>query len=155
MAANLEKKRGNEKEWEYFVSFYLHLIKNEKESPMKSSKLLAVLLCVLAMAILQGCDYANIEMVKNGHLHSCPSKTMSQMVNGFMGDPEWTGGTGSDGNSYVNVSGNITYYGKQVRATYQFRVDGETFQFNALEFNGIPQNMLMSLALLNKMCTGE
>ena len=122
---------------------------------MKQYKKIAVLLAMLAIPALQGCDSANVAMVKGGHLTSCPSKTMEQMVNGFMGNPSWEGLTGTDGNSYVNVSGNITYMDKEVRATYQFKVNENTFSFNALEFNGIPQNTFMANILLDKMCTGE
>jgi hypothetical protein len=134
---------------------FIFIKDSEKDYGMGFYKVIVLVSGVFLLALLQGCDFANVEMVKKGHLNNCPSKTMEQMVDGFMGDPKWEGITGTDGNSYVNVSGNITYYGKQVRATYQFKIDGESFSFNALEFNGVPQNMLMSLALLNKMCVGE
>ena len=34
----------------------------------------------------------------------------------------------------------------------KFTFDDDTFKFNALEFNGVPQNTFVANALLEKMC---
>lgn len=56
-----------------------------------------------------------------------------------------------DGNMYVNVKGTILYQEKEIEALIQYKVNGDTFEFNALEFNEIPQNMFMYSGLINKM----
>jgi hypothetical protein len=63
------------------------------------------------------------------------------MVSGFMGSPSWSSGVTEDGDTFVNVSGDISVHEKKVRALLQFSVDQKkgTFKFNALEFNGVPQ----------------
>ena len=92
-------------------------------------------------------------MVQGGKLESCPSKTIEQMVDGFMGFPSWESLVAEDGNNYVNISGDITYAGKPIKALLQFKVNkDETFEYNALEYNGVVQNNLESMNLLTTMC---
>ena len=48
------------------------------------------------------------------------------------------------------------YFEKNVSAVIQFNFNyDDTFQFNALEFNEIPQNNFMASSLLEKMCGKE
>ena len=92
-------------------------------------------------------------MVKGGQLDSCPSKTVEQMVDGFMNLPSWSSLTAEDGNNYVNITGGITYDNKPVEALIQYQVvSEERFEFNALEFNDIPQNAIVAGSLLTAMC---
>ena len=94
-----------------------------------------------------------IERIINGRLTSCPNKTINQMVDGFMTSPKWSSGIAKDNIKFVNVSGKITYMEKPIKADIQFILKGEeSFKFNALEFNEIPQNKLMAGALFTKMC---
>jgi hypothetical protein len=95
-----------------------------------------------------------VEMVKGGKLGICPEKTIEEMTKGFMASPNWEGGSDAEGNKFVNVSGGITYSEKQVNALVQFVVNPgkNTFEFSAMEFNGVPQNALLANALLEKMC---
>ena len=75
------------------------------------------------------------------------------MVEGFMASPKWSSGIAEGNIKFVNVSGKMTYMEKPVTADIQFILKGEkSFEFNALEFNEIPQNKLMAGALFTKMC---
>ncbi len=95
-----------------------------------------------------------VDSVKNGALSSCPEKTVGQMAEGFMSSPSWTSLVADDGKTYVNLEGGITVSEKPVTSLIQFLVsdDLDTFEFNALEFNGVPQNTIMAVGLLSKMC---
>jgi len=105
------------------------------------------------MLMLVGCfESETVQMVKGGTLQACPDANVEQMVAGFMGSPSWEDIIADDGKNYVNISGDITYLDKPVRATVQFLIKDETFEFNAIEFNGVPQNQLMAMGLLTKMC---
>ena len=57
------------------------------------------------------------------------------------------------GSISVNATGKITYMDKEVKAEIQFIVnkDNGTFNMNAFEMNGIPQNVFMVAGLINKM----
>ncbi len=94
-------------------------------------------------------------VTQNGTLSAFPDKTVGEAVDGFFGDPAWKVLIGDDGNTYVNVEGTIQYMSKDVQAVIQFRLDGsdDTFEINALEFNGIPQSEVMLYALIEKMYT--
>ena len=120
---------------------------------MRKLKLLSVGLFL--SLIITGCnDTKEIETIKEGHLYMCPTATVEEVVNGFMGDPSWESGITEDGIKFVNISGDITYAGKPVRAVIQFvfSKDGTSFEYNAFEINGVPQSQLMAAALLRKMC---
>jgi len=95
-----------------------------------------------------------IEMVKNGKLSMCPDYTVGEMVEGFYSSPKWEDGTAEGGGKFVNAIGGMTFQEKSVEGTIQFMVNVEkgAFQFNAFEMNGIPQNRLLAIALLKKMC---
>jgi hypothetical protein len=97
---------------------------------------------------------ANITLVRDGHLSAYPNIPIGKAVNSFMGSPRWESDTAKDGREFVNVRGRISYEGKEVEAVVQFEINRKagTFEERALEFNGVPQNRLIQLALMSKMC---
>jgi len=105
--------------------------------------------------LLSGCTSTEVNMVKTGSLSSCPNHTLEEMVDGFFGAPSWESGTSDNGMKFVNVSGDMTFSGKEVTGTLQFTIsdNNKTFQYRAFEINEIPQNNVMASALLTKMCT--
>jgi hypothetical protein len=109
---------------------------------------------ILLLVLINACsETPEVLMVKGGTLGSCPSKTVEEMVDGFMGSPSWSSLTGDDGSNYVNINGDITYHEKPVRALIQYKLnDDKTFEFNALEFNDVPQNGIIAIGLQTKMC---
>ena len=97
-----------------------------------------------------------VQQVKYAKLGSCPEKTLWKMAEDFMHSPSWSSGKTEDGMIFVDLKGYISYFEKNVSAVIQFKFnDDDTFQFNALEFNEIPQNRLLATSLLNKMCGRE
>ena len=113
-------------------------------------------LMTMSLAVfLFGCsDTKEVQLVKDGTLQMCPSKTVGEMVSGYMGSPSWDSGVAEDGQKFVNIGGDVTLHDKPVRAVLQFQVDVDagTFQFNALELNEVPQMNLLGGALLKQMC---
>lgn len=99
-------------------------------------------------------DSRLVSMIKGGQMPGCKEHTVEQVVNGFMGNPSWESGAGEGGVQFVNVSGDIMLHEKKVRALVQFKVNESegAFQYNAFEANGVPQNNLMAMALMKKMC---
>lgn len=120
---------------------------------MKYHRILAIVLP--SILFLSSCtESPEIQMVKSGHLGNCPNSTVEEMVDGFLGNPAWNSGESSDGQKFVNIEGDFTISGKEVRGILQFAVDTNagSFKFYALETNGVPQPNIMALGLLNKMC---
>ena len=93
-------------------------------------------------------------MVKEGSISACSNTTVGKMVDGFFGSPKWKTVDAGNGNKYVNAYGDITYMEKKVKAAIQFEVNptAGSFQLRAFEINEIPQNQLMQMGLLQKMC---
>ena len=122
-------------------------------------KRLFYVLAILLTLIVAGCfgDSEEISIVKNGHFNGHPQKTVGEAVDNFFANPKWESGVGSDGETkgktLVNATGKITYMDKEVKAEIQFIVnkDNGTFNMNAFEMNGIPQNVFMVAGLINKM----
>lgn len=114
-------------------------------------------LTLLPALLLVGCGSQEIDMVKGGRLPNCEGGTMAQVTDGFMKAPSWESGKTSDGREFVNVTGEISYMEKPVKATVQFFLDksNKSFQFGALEFNGVPQAQLIAGVLLTKMCEAK
>lgn len=114
------------------------------------------ILSALTLAFI-ACDSSEVHMVKGGTLQSCPDKTVEQMVNGYMGNPEWHSLVAEDGNDYVNVVGEISYDNQPTKAEIQFRLNKEksSFQFQAWELGGKPAPDIVAAVLLEKMCYAD
>ena len=93
-----------------------------------------------------------VTMVKNGKLNNCPNYTVGTLVENYMGDPEWESGQSNNGNTYVNISGNITFLDKPARGVLQLLINDNGFSFHAFEINGEPQSDIIAMVLLNNMC---
>lgn len=111
-----------------------------------------IIIVLLMSLILISCvDSQEVKTVKNGVFKSYPNKTLEEAVKGFVGNPKWESIVAKDGNKYVNIKGNINYRDKTIKMLLQYKVDGNNFELQALEFNGIPQNLFIYSALMTKM----
>lgn len=99
-------------------------------------------------------DPSLIDLVKSTKLALCPNANIEQMVTAYMQSPALTEVPSDNGTGYVNIAGGITYLNKPIQAVIQFSVTPNTryVMYNALEFNGIPQNQVMATGLLSNMC---
>jgi len=106
-------------------------------------------LCILFI----GCnDSAEVKTVKNGYLTSYPDATIGEAFDGFFGSPEWSSKKSDDGLVYVNAKGKMYYLEKEIESVIQFKINAdESFEIYAVEFNGIPQNVLMIGGLMAKI----
>ena len=92
---------------------------------------------------------AEVSMVKEGSIGSCPSVTVENMVSSFMGSPSWDSGVTDDGQYFVNIGGDITFKNKDARAILQFFINksDNSFTYNAFEINELrAKNFKSSLA---------
>ena len=131
-----------------------------RELPDGPGRMFKGLLCAplfLAVSMSAGCfllEDETVQKVKHGRLSGCPEKTLGEMADGFMASPSWSSGKTAQGDAFVNLEGKIMYAEKEVTGLIQFKFNkDDTFEFNALEFNGAPQNALIAGVLLQKMCT--
>jgi|TARA_B110000263_G_C15207716_1_gene463713 hypothetical protein len=123
---------------------------------MRNYVIILVIIVAVGYNLLNNGEDENAQSVKFAKLGSCPQMTLEEMAEGFMGSHSWSSGEGEDGNSFVNLEGDITYRDKEVTALIQFQLNNdETFEFRAIELNEIPQPTIMGLTLLEKMCEGS
>lgn len=139
-----------------FPAFFYKRAKRGRKNLTAASVIVAIVFMISTTGIggsFSGIFSPEIAMVKNGELTKYPEFTIGEAVESFMGNPEWDVSQAVDGNFYVNVRGRITYGQKESVAALQFKVDKtrETFEINALEINGEPQNVFVIMSLLDKM----
>ncbi len=115
-----------------------------------------VIATIVAVGLVPDEEHPNVAFVKTGHLTAYPNVPVGKAVDGFLASPRWEAVQGKDGKEYVNLRGGAQFQNKPIRVTLQFRVDrkARSFEVNALEFNDLPQNDLMKVALLSKMFEG-
>tara|TARA_B100000900_G_C20253549_1_gene583017 strand:+ start:143 stop:505 length:363 start_codon:yes stop_codon:yes gene_type:complete len=116
---------------------------------MKKFILLLVILFTTA-----SCDSSAISLVKNGSLDDCSDHTVEELVDGYFKNPEWEEIVADDDRTYVNITGEILYEERPVKAKLQFKISNKNdrFQAQAFEIDGIGQNDFMILSLLASMC---
>lgn len=142
------------KNWQSFLQQARTLSFFNQGENMNYQKLTIIPAVVFA---LTACDSSEVQMVKGGTLQSCPDKTVEQMVNGYMGQPEWRSFVGEDGHDYVNVTGEITVNNQPTKAEIQFQFNKEKdkFRFNAWELGGKPATDIVASQLFEEMCYAD
>jgi hypothetical protein len=98
-------------------------------------------------------DSANVSSVKNGTVGACPSATLGEMADAFMGSPTWEEFTSTTGGTVVQLTGEISYDGYPSEAVLQWSVLGSTFDTEYFGINGVGQSLITVSALYNNMCS--
>jgi hypothetical protein len=79
--------------------------------------------------------------VRDGFLHASMHTTIGEAFGKFLADPHWSTGRTTEGMEFVNLSGGMTYRGKDVTAHLQFLFDLDgNYSLHALDFDGTPQD---------------
>jgi len=125
----------------------------KKNLSVSSTVLIVLGIFVISVFSCGSGDSNIINIVRNGKLSDHPENTVGEAIDSFFDSPRWEASIAPDGRNYVNVTGDIAYMGKTVKTVLQFKVDpgDRTFEIIALEMNGVPQNMSMLPALVEKM----
>jgi hypothetical protein len=118
-----------------------------RASLLKQKNVYAVIWCVTFAVMLllpannlQRKDY--VQTVKTGYLQSYADSTVGDLVDGYFANSQWQTIKADDGSYYVNITGDITYNGNQATVLLQYKMKDETaFEFQALEIDGVPQNI--------------
>ena len=117
-----------------------------------------LLFALIAIFILQSCspfEDVTVARIKEGSFNACSEATIGELANNFFSNPKWEAIVASDGLSYVNLTGGMTFDNAPVNALVQFTApmqDYGDFEINAFELNEIPQNAFMITGLVNIMC---
>lgn len=96
----------------------------------------------------------SITLVKDGYVKACDTASLGQMADAFLSDPQWTTFTSTDGDTIVELTGEMSYQDLPADAQLQFKVTdfGTSFETSYFSLNGVGQGVFMTSALLSKMC---
>lgn len=129
-----------------------------EKRPLKLSKKieLAIDIVILVVVIIISASGGNdkyVQMVKNGTLEAYPQIEVGKAFDSYLKNPKWESGLSDDDIRFVNVTGKILYYDKEVEIVVQFIVDekNESFEYHSCEINDVPQSTLVFWALLEKV----
>ena len=112
-----------------------------------------ILILFLAL-LLNSCGESEmVSLIKNGTLENYPEKNLGIAIDNYFGTPYWTSGESEDGEKFVNIEGRILFMDKEVDALLQYTIsaDNTSFEYSALELNGVPQSNLIYLGLIESM----
>ena len=115
-----------------------------------------IILMPFVVLALQACagDPA-IQRIQGGTFNSCEEATIGELVDNFFASPSWSLIEADDGQTYVNLTGEMTLDEEPVNGLVQFTApltDEAAFEINAFELNEIPQNAIMVAGLVTAMC---
>lgn len=158
----LKRAGHNTKEMLLWALFIIPVYLFRRAHILKQKSAYAIVWCItfailifaptLISGIIGIADPSAVDMVKEGTMNSYPDKTISQMVDNYFLNPKWKAIVADDNNTYVNVIGEITYLGDDTKVLIQYKlINDSSFEFYALEFNGVPQDMTTYIALMNSM----
>lgn len=94
----------------------------------------------------------SINFVKRGTLYACPDYTVEELVNNYMKNPKWEMGTTVEGDKAVNIKGTVTYDDKPAKVVIQYFINGDEFEYNAFEMDGVAQGEYLYNQLITDMC---
>lgn len=115
-----------------------------------------VVLPIFALSLV-ACESGNVKNVKQGSLNVCSSKTIEQMVNGFLENVKWSDGESQRGNAMVIVNGDAEYLGDKsnIELQFAFNEDGTSFHQSYAMVNGREIDIMQSNRILKRMCRDD
>ena len=126
--------------------------------PLGLSKIIELVVAVILLVVVgfstlssDGTGDKYVQLVKSGTLDGYPQMTVGEAFDGFLSDPKWESGLSDDNVRFVNVKGGALYFGEEAELAVQFIIVDEkegSFQYNACEVDGTPQNNLVFWGLL-------
>jgi len=110
---------------------------------------LVAIACILIFLKRQ--DIMYVESVKQGSPQSYPGITYEEAFHKFFENPKWKYFESDAGQKIVEFTGKCFYHDQKVTVTMQFIIseDEKTFELGYCGMNDIPQNALMSWALVS------
>ena len=112
----------------------------------------------ILLTFITSCGQSPVDMVKDGVLDTCPTKTIGEMVSSelIMNSPSWESFESDDGMTYVNLEGLVQYeVASNVLLQFIIKKDKSGFVYNAMEIDGEPQEEYVADILLATMCSPE
>ena len=117
-----------------------------------------ILSLTILLTFITSCGQSPLDMVKDGVLDTCPTKTIGEMVSSklIMDSPSWESFEADDGMTYVNLEGLVQYeVASNVLLQFIIKKDKSGFVWNAMTIDEEPQEEYVADILLAAMCSPE
>ena len=117
-----------------------------------------ILSLTILLTFITSCGQSPVDMVKDGVLDTCPTKTIGEMVSSelIMDSPSWESFEADDGMTYVNLEGLVQYeVASNVLLQFIIKKDKSGFVWNAMTIDEEPQEEYVADILLAAMCSPE
>jgi len=120
------------------------MLKTKSKTNIFVFVVLVIILLVVKIAMMSNSS-KNIDIVRNGYLESYKHMTLGEALNGYLESPNWEEIDADDGNKYINITGKCLYLDKEVDVVVQYLIyeDSYEFEYNALAFNGVAQDIFV------------
>ena len=117
-----------------------------------------ILSLTILLTFITSCGQSPLDMVKDGVLDTCPTKTIGEMVSSklIMDSPSWESFEADDGMTYVNLEGLVQYeVASNVLLQFIIKKDKSGFVWNAMTIDEEGQEEYVADILLAAMCSPE
>jgi hypothetical protein len=129
---------------------------NSIKNLLKNKKFIGIVAAVIVVVILicaVGGD-STIDTVKDGTIAAYPYKTVGKAFDDFFTSPKWNSYK-ENGDEYVKFTGKYAQGKNTLKVTVIFEVNGNSFQIDSVDINGITYTSLYDLADLMDAIYGE
>lgn len=122
---------------------------------MKNKAVLCGIISLVLIGIfMAGCgeNYdKTVQLVRNGNLKMNPDVPIGKAFDKFFANGKWKSFISTENQTVVEFNGDCTFDGSPAKTKVQFIVDGNSFNLEYVDINGVALNLFESAAVIEKV----
>ena len=116
---------------------------------------LSVISLMLVSIFMAGCGgekyNKTIQLVRNGTLQMNPNVPIGKAFDQFFANGQWKSFTSTENKTVVEFNGDCTFYNAPAKMKVQFIVNGNAFNLEYVDINGVSMNLFESAGIVEKI----
>ena len=116
---------------------------------------LSVISLMLVSIFMAGCGgekyNKTIQIVRNGTLKMNPNVPIGKAFDQFFANGQWKSFTSTENKTVVEFNGDCTFYNAPAKMKVQFIVNGNAFNLEYVDINGVSMNLFESAGIVEKI----
>lgn len=116
---------------------------------------LSVISLMLVSIFMAGCGgekyNKTIQLVRNGTLQMNPNVPIGKAFDQFFAKGKWESFTSTDNQTVVEFNGECTWYNAPAKIKVQFIVNGNNFNLEYVDINGVSMNLIERAGIIEKV----
>ena len=116
---------------------------------------LSAISLILVSIFMSGCGGAKynktIQLVRNGTLQINPNVPIGKAFDQFFANGKWKSFTSTENETVVEFNGDCTWYNAPAKTKVQFIVNGNSFNLEYVDINGVSMNLIESAGIMEKI----